>query len=64
MLLLMALGVLAVAVLGVMYAAALWIMAGRASPVARCLAGYRIDRIVRRESRHLDRHYTELTQRH
>jgi hypothetical protein len=63
MLLLMALGVLALAVLGVMYAA-LWIVTGEASPVARYLAGYRIDRIVRRETRDLDRHYTELTQRH
>ena len=47
-----------------MYAAALWIMAGKASPVARCLAAYRIDRIVQHETRDLDRHYTELTQRH
>jgi hypothetical protein len=59
----MALGVLALAVLGVMYAA-LWIVTGEASQPARYLAGYRIDRIVRRETRDLDRHYTELTQRH
>jgi uncharacterized protein YcfJ len=63
MLLVIALGVLALAVLGVMYAAALWIVTGKASPVARCLAADRIDRIVRRETRDLDRHYTELTQR-
>jgi hypothetical protein len=64
MVLLMVLGVLALAVLGVMYAAALWIVTGKASPVAKCLAAYRIERIVRRETRGLDWHYTELTQRH
>ena len=64
MLLQMTLVALAIAVSGVMYAAARWLVTGRASPVARCLADHRIDKIVRRETRELDRQYTDLTKRH
>jgi hypothetical protein len=64
MLLVMMVGVVVVAAFGVMYAAVLWLVTSKASPLAKWIAADRIDRIVRRETRELDRHYIQLTQRH